>query len=122
MFNGHKVVVTMTSWTKRIGNCHQVVKSILNNTVKPDIIYLNLSVAEFPKREKDLPKDLVQLANKQSTFKINWVDGKNTKSMKKVLPILKFLDDDDFIIYTDDDILMPKNLIESRLKDYAKYQ
>lgn len=65
MFNGHKVVVAMTSWTKRIGNCYQVVKSILNNTMKPDVVYLNLSVEEFPKREQDLPKDLVQLAKEQ---------------------------------------------------------
>ena len=65
MFNGHKVVVTMTSWTKRIGNCYQVVKSILNNTMKPDMVYLNLSIAEFPNKEQDLPRDLVQLTQEQ---------------------------------------------------------
>jgi hypothetical protein len=59
MFNGHKVVVTMTSWTKRIGNCRQVVEAILKNTVKPDAVYLNLAVVEFPNKEADLPKDLV---------------------------------------------------------------
>ena len=59
MYKNHKVVVTMTSWPKRIGNCHWVVKSILNNTVKPDAVYLNLSVAEFPNKDADLPKDLV---------------------------------------------------------------
>ena len=59
MYKGHKVVVTMTSWTKRIGNCAQVIKTVLNNTMKPDAVYLNLSVVEFPNRESNLPKDLV---------------------------------------------------------------
>ena len=35
--------------------------------------------------------------------------------MKKILPILKYLQDDDIIIDADDDILFPKDLIESRL-------
>lgn len=42
--------------------------------------------------------------------------------MKKVFPILEYLDDDDFIIYTDDDVLVPRNLIASRLKDYEKHK
>ena len=64
MYNGHKIVVTMTSWTKRIGNCAAVVKSVLGNTVKPDIVFLNLSLEEFPKRESDLPRELVELSRK----------------------------------------------------------
>lgn len=50
MFEGKKVVVTMTSWTRRIGNCVKVIQSILDNSVKPDLVFLNLSVQEFPNR------------------------------------------------------------------------
>lgn len=67
-----------------------------------------------------MPKDLVQLSKDIPTFKINWVVGPNTKSMKKVFPILKFLDDEDIVLWTDDDILFPKNLIKSRLHDAIK--
>lgn len=51
MYKNHKVVVTMTSWKKRLGNCASVVRTVLNNTFKPDIVFLNLSEEEFPKRE-----------------------------------------------------------------------
>ena len=114
-----KVIVTMTSWIKRIGNVKPVVESIMVNTVKPDKLYLNLSLTEF--YGKELPKDLVDYFNSDERLIINWVDGENTKSMKKVFPILEYLDDDDIIITADDDILFPYDLIESRLKDFEKY-
>ena len=114
-----KVIVTMTSWVKRIGNVKPVVESIMLNTVKPDRLYLNLSLTEFHGIE--LPEDLVEYFNSDDRLIINWVDGENTKSMKKVFPILEYLDDNDIIITADDDILFPSDLIESRLNDFKKY-
>ena len=113
------IVVTMTSWVKRIGNVKKVIESVMNNTVKPDRLYLNLSLTEFYGIE--LPEDLVEYFNSDDRLIINWVDGENTKSMKKVFPILEYLDDDDIIIDADDDILFPIDLIESRLKDFERY-
>ena len=114
------LVVTMTSWLKRIGNVKMIVESIMNNTIKPDKLYLNLSKIEFDGVK--LPEDLVKYFNSDERLIINWVDGENTKSMKKVFPILKYLDDDDIIITADDDILFPKDLIESRLNDFNTYK
>lgn len=113
------IVVTITSWVKRIGNVKKVIESVMNNTIKPDRLYLNLSKTEFDGIE--LPEDLVEYFNLDERLIINWVDGENTKSMKKVFPILEYLDDDDIIIDADDDILFPIDLIESRLKDFEKY-
>jgi hypothetical protein len=110
------VVVTMTSWVKRIGNVKHVVESVMNNTIKPDRLYLNLSLTEFHGIE--LPEDLVEYFNSDERLIINWVDGENTKSMKKVFPILEFLDDDDIIINIDDDALFPNNFIKSRCDDF----
>jgi hypothetical protein len=110
------VVVTMTSWVKRIGNVKHVVESVMNNTIKPDRLYLNLSLTEFHGIE--LPEDLVEYFNSDERLIINWVDGENTKSMKKVFPILEFLDDDDIIINIDDDALLPNVFIESRCDDF----
>ena len=115
------IVVTMTSWVKRIGFVKKVVESIENNTVKPDRIYLNLSKTEFDNAGVQLPKDLVEYFNSDERLIINWIDGENTKSMKKVFPILEYLEDNDIIIDADDDILFPSDLIESRLKDFEKY-
>ena len=121
MYKGHKVVVTMTSWKKRIGNCAQVIRSVLNNTLKPDVVFLNLSQEEFPNGERNLPMELVLMSRKEPTFKINWVSGPNTKTMKKVFPILPLIDDDDIVIYIDDDFLFPMGFVKSRVDDFASH-
>ena len=112
------IVVCMTSWVKRIENVKPVVDSVMKNTIQPDRLYLNLSVEEFQNKELDIPKDLVDYFNNNDRLIINWVDGKNTKSMKKVFPILEYLDDDDIIINLDDDALLPNTFIESRYNDF----
>ena len=61
MNNNLRVVVTFTSWRKRIDNCASVIDALLKNTTKPDIIYLNLSVMEFSNKFDDLPPNLVAL-------------------------------------------------------------
>ena len=104
------IVVTMTSWVKRIENVKSVVESIMNNTVKPDRVYLNLSKTEFDGIE--LPKSLVDYFNSDERLVINWVGGENIKSMKKVFPILKELNDDD--------INDMQNLLDA-LKNIQKY-
>lgn len=113
------IVVSLTSWTKRINNVKKVVESIMSNTVQPDRVYLNLSQTEFS--GTPLPKDLVDYFNSDKRLVINWVKGPNTKAMKKIFPILDYLQDEDIIIDADDDILFPKDLIESRIKDFEKY-
>lgn len=122
MFDGKRVVVTMTSWVKRIQNCAYVINSILKNTVKPDTIFLNLSVEEFPNRWNDIPIELFELSQVNPTVKINWVDGTNTKSMKKVFPILQYIDDDDIIIIVDDDLDIPSNFIQIRLQEFKEHE
>lgn len=113
------IVVSLTSWTKRINNVKKVVESIMDNTVQPDRVYLNLSKTEFD--GIPLPKDLVDYFKSDDRLIINWVTGPNTKAMKKIFPILDYLQDDDIIIDADDDILFPKDLIESRIKDFERF-
>ena len=48
---------------------------------------------------------------------LNWVE-ENNKSFKKVFPILPYLEDDDIIIDIDDDMLLPSDFIEARMKDF----
>ena len=114
------IVVTMTSWTKRIGNVKKVVESVMSNTMLPDRLYLNLSKTEFEGIE--LPTDLVEYFDSDDRLIINWVEGENTKSMKKVFPILGYLDDDDIIINIDDDALLPKGFIENRYNEFKTKQ
>lgn len=115
-----RLIVSFTSWTKRIKSCYDCVLSIFDNTMQPDLVYLNLSVEEFPNMENDLPKELLFYSKIEPRFKIHWVYGENTKTMKKVFPILDYLDDDDIIIIVDDDII-PKGLIKSRYNDFVAH-
>ena len=115
------IVVCMTSWVKRIKNVKYVVENIMEGTLQPDRLYLSLSVEEFPNRESDLPKDLVDYFNSDERLIINWVEGKNTKTMKKVFPVLNYLEDDDIILPVDDDIMYPKDYIEKRVGEYRMH-
>ena len=83
-----KIIVSMTSWTKRIGNVTTVVKSLLDQELEPDIIQINLSLEEFPNREMDLPEELVFLAQNEKKIDIEWVPG-NDGVFKKIIPTLK---------------------------------
>ena len=111
----------MTSWSKRIDNVKPVVENVIGNTLQPDKLYLSLSVEEFPNRENDLPKDLVDYFNSNDILVLNWVEGKNTKTMKKVFPVLEYLEDDDIIIPMDDDIMYPLDYIEKRVGEYRTH-
>lgn len=115
------IVVCMTSWSKRIDNVKHVVENVICNTLQPDKLYLSLSVEEFPNKELDLPKDLVDYFNSDDRLILNWVEGENTKCMKKIFPILKYLDDNDIIIPMDDDIMYPLDYIEKRVGEYKTH-
>jgi hypothetical protein len=48
------IIVTMTSWTKRIKNVERTIATILDNSVLPEKIIINLSTSEFPNKEASL--------------------------------------------------------------------
>ena len=112
------IVVCMTSWVKRINNVKPVVENVMKGTLQPDRLYLSLSVSEFPNKELDIPKDLVEYFESDDRLIINWVEGENTKTMKKVFPVLQYLEDDDIIIPMDDDIMYPLEYIDKRVSEY----
>lgn len=117
---GHRelVIVSMTSWKKRIGNVPAVVRSILTNTMQPDKIVLNLSLEEFPGRENDLPEEVVDMI-KDGTIEIGWQSG-NTYAFKKFLPTMQKYPFD-CIIAIDDDFLYPKDMIETFMVMHSRH-
>ena len=111
-----KIIVSFTSWKKRIDNCVYTVNLMMNQTLKPDKIVLNLSTDEFPNKEEELPKELVD--KQDDIFEIFWVK-ENTKVYKKIIPTLERFPND-VIISIDDDIEYPKNYIEILYKEFIK--
>ena len=59
MINNNYVIVSLTSWKKRIQNVHIILYSILSGTYIPDKIVINLSEDEFPLKETELPSELL---------------------------------------------------------------
>ena len=110
------IIVSLTSWTKRIGNVKAVVESLIDQSLKPDRIEINLSIDEFPGRMNDLPDDLIKLVNDNSNVvKVNWVNG-NDGVFKKFIPVLKKYPLEDFYLLScDDDWIYRNDYIKSMM-------
>jgi hypothetical protein len=112
-----QVNLCMTSWKGRINNIEKVIESILNQTYEDFALWLTLSTDEFP--DKQLPEFFQKLNDER--IHIYWIK-ENTKTLKKVFPILNYLtDDDDVIITVDDDVIYDSHFVENRLEDFKRW-
>lgn len=106
-----QIIITITSWIKRINNVKLVLESILNNSMLPAKIVINLAIEEFLNKEKDLPSDLLEFIKQNKIIEINWVKH-NTLVWKKTIPtLLKY--PNALILCIDDDFIYPQNFIET---------
>ena len=116
-----KIIVSMTSWPKRINNVPTVLNSFINQDTPPDLIELNLCEAEFPNKENDLPKELKSLLSKNEKIEINWVK-KNTYTFKKIIPtIKKFYGNNYYLLSVDDDWIYRNNYISMMINYFNKF-
>lgn len=111
-----KLIVSLTSYPKRIHEIKYTLYSLLNQEVKPDKIVLWLSKNEFPNREEDLPKELLNFLKHGLTIK--WCD--TLKSYKKLLPSLNAYPND-IIVTADDDLYYPKEWLKLLYEYHIKY-
>jgi hypothetical protein len=128
----NKLIVTISSWKNRINNVAPVLKTILENSIVPDIIVLNLAKSDFPIPDynKDLkyleeyklfPQELIELIKSNLNIQIHWYDDAELKSWKKHLYVIQHFSKDDVIICIDDDILYSPVFIETMIKSYNYY-
>ena len=110
-----QIIISLTSWKKRIQNVPMVIQSILTGTKTPDKIVLNLSTDEFSLKDKELPTYLLML-KETNKIEINWVK-ENTKAFKKIIPTMK-LYPESIIISIDDDIIYPEFFVEKMVSKY----
>ena len=105
------VIVSFTSWKERIRFASKVVDLMRNQTKKPQKIFLTLAISEFPNKERELPKDLVDKVG--NDFEIRWTE-RNTFTFKKLLPIFD-AKPSDWILLVDDDVDYPTTFIANML-------
>lgn len=119
MINTEKIIVSMTSYPKRITNVGKSIFYLLTKqTVKPDEIHLWLSTEEFPNKEKSLPEDLQIITYNDKVF-LHWLP-KNTYVHKRH-EYFKMANDNDLVFLIDDDVFYDDDLIETVVKTHKKF-
>ena len=118
MSGKEKIIVSMTSYPKRIKNVPRSAYFLLDKqTVKPDEIHLWLSVEEFPNKEKDLPDDLNTFIECDAII-LHWVP-KNTYVHKRH-EYFKIAKDTDKNIHILQDLSGRKIRVSYKLKNVLK--
>lgn len=105
------LVLSLTTYSKRIYNVHLTIESLLNQTKKPNKIILWLAEDEF--NADNLP--LVLVKQKERGLIINFCE--DIKSYKKLIPTLND-HADDTIVTVDDDVIYPYDFLEKLYKTY----
>lgn len=109
--NNSKVIVSLTTYNKRIYDVYLAIESIMQQTVKPSKIILWLDEKEFT--SDNIPHSLILQQKRGLEIKF----CANIKSYKKLIPTLKNYSND-IIITIDDDVMYPFDLVERLLKGY----
>lgn len=111
-----QIVVSLTSFPERINIVVKTIKTLLTQTLKPDVIVLWLAQEQFPNKENDLPEELLALRDFGLT--IDWY--KDIRSYKKIIPSIKKYPNA-IVITTDDDIYYAPDTIETLYNSYLEY-
>lgn len=112
--DGVELIVSLTTYGKRIHEVYLAIESIMQNTIKPNKIILWLSEDEF--RNKDLP--IVLKRQMQRGLQVEYC--KDLRSYKKIIPVLKMYPDA-CIITCDDDLIYESDLLEHLLSSYKEH-
>lgn len=115
--NGHKVIVSLTSFPARIPYLHKTLYSLLSQSVKPTGVYLWLAENQFPNKEHDLPKDILDLI--PFGLEIRWTE-RDIRSYKKLIPTLRS-EPDAIIVTADDDLYYHKKWLEYLIESYTEF-
>lgn len=108
-----RILVSLTSWTKRIDQAKHTVDSMLHQTRQPDAIYLNLDNDNFPNGFDSVPSWISEYAAKYSNFHVNF-RLHDLKVWQKIIPTIKEYDKSNgYICVTiDDDVTFPSRYLE----------
>lgn len=109
------IVVSLTSYPARINYVYNTIKSLQNQTLAYNELVLYLADSQFPDKENNLPRNLLNLID--NGLRIEWC--KDYKSYKKIIPALKEFSNS-IIVTADDDIYYDKNWLKVLYEAYEK--
>ena len=102
-----ELIVSLTTYPARMYDIHYTIYSLLKQNLKPNKIILWLGEEQFTNRDKDLPKNLLEL--KKHGLIIKYTE--DIKQFKKLIPSLKEYPNS-IIVTADDDIFYPQDWLE----------
>lgn len=109
------LIVSLTSYPKRMYDIHLTLYSLLNQTCKPDVLVLWLAREQFPNGEADVPRKV--LALKEYGLSIKWCE--DLRSFKKLIPSLREWPDA-CIVTADDDLYYREDWLQELWSAYQK--
>ena len=115
-----RIIVSLTTWLKRIDTVYKTIDCMLNQTLKPDSIELNLSIEEFPNKEKDFSKQFCEYIKiHNNILHINYIEG-NTMAFKKIIPTVKkyYNLGEYYLLSIDDDCIYDKDYIKIMIDNF----
>lgn len=111
------LIVSITTFPKRINKIWVVIESILRQTLPPQKVVLTLSKLQFPSKD-DLPKQLLKL-EEEGVLEIIWTED-DLRSHKKYYYVMqKYLND--LIVTADDDFIYANTMLENLYKFHLQY-
>ena len=110
----HEVIVSLTSYGRRVFDVAATIESIMQGSVKPNRIVLWLAEDEF--RSKSLPVML----QRQGQRGLEVAFCKDTRSYTKLIPALKKYPDAT-IITADDDVMYRYDFVENLLSSHREH-
>lgn len=111
------LIVSITTFPKRIDKIWIVIESILRQTLPPKKVVLTLSKLQFPSKA-DLPKQLSKL-EEEGVLEIIWTED-DLRSHKKYYYVMQKYPDD-LIVTADDDFIYANNMLENLYKFHLQY-
>lgn len=114
--DGRQVIVSLTSFPKRIPTLHLVIECLLRQTVKPDKIVLYLTQSQVPNVES-LPSSLLDLRSRG--LEIRLCPDEIRSHTKYFYAMQQF--PEDIVITVDDDLFYRTDLVESLLKNHEAH-
>jgi hypothetical protein len=112
----HDIVVSLTSYQRRINDVYLTIESLFQQALKADKIILWLSRENFPDEYDGLPAVLLRQCGRG--LDIQFVDG-DIGCYKKIIYALERYTDS-LIITTDDDIMYPQDTVDQLYRAHLK--
>ena len=109
------VTASLTSFPARIEYVHLAIKSLMQQSYKPDRIILWLANAQFP--DRTLPKNLTDLEN--YGLEIKWCD--DLYGHKKYFYCIQQQKENEVVITFDDDIIYPIDAIKRLVAKHREF-